>query len=281
MAQGTCSCPSDLYRCDTEHGCVCKDGFDCEGGTQIIDFSPLSANQETSGASTAGVATLVAILLLLALVATVLAVLYYRRRMRRMQKDLENRSVRYIENSVSGGRIPPINKHEMIIVTNDSVDIMNGARPRSTVIANNQAVSNNTSSARGSSFRAEKNVNLDRFKLGDEDDDADEEEDLACCSDVRGCSEEAAEILPPVNKDPNLFYDDADKLSPSKEKNNAKLADLYRKVSKTNVDVVINTFDRDNAENEALEDGDEDEMDPKTFVNLKGHPEGGGANDDA
>ena len=46
MAVGFCSCPSDLYRCDETEGCVCKDGFDCEGGTQFIDFASLQVNNK-------------------------------------------------------------------------------------------------------------------------------------------------------------------------------------------------------------------------------------------
>ncbi len=85
----------NLTRCDPEEGCVCKDGLDCEGGTQFIDFASLSASQGEGGgaAGHARAVSIVATVLLLALVITVLAVLYYRRRMRRMQKDLEHRCV--------------------------------------------------------------------------------------------------------------------------------------------------------------------------------------------
>ena len=45
MEAGFCSCSSDLYRCDEERGCVCKDGLDCEGGTQFIDFASLQVSE--------------------------------------------------------------------------------------------------------------------------------------------------------------------------------------------------------------------------------------------
>ena len=40
-----------LDRCDEELGCVCKDGFDCEGGTQIIDFASLTGASADGGDS--------------------------------------------------------------------------------------------------------------------------------------------------------------------------------------------------------------------------------------
>ncbi len=78
MAAGSCSCASDMYRCDDERGCVCKDGLDCEGGTQFIDFASLSQAQDEGAASHARTVSIIATVLLLALIVTVLAVLYYR-----------------------------------------------------------------------------------------------------------------------------------------------------------------------------------------------------------
>jgi hypothetical protein len=233
MKAGFCSCASDLYRCDNETGCVCKDGFDCEGGTHFIDFASLRANEESSSHHATYV-SVIATVLLLALIITVLFVIYYRRRMRRMQKDLEHRSVRYIENSVQGHH-QEIKKNELVISNSDPLDEM---EPKVYATNNASAAANNSNATRNN----EKNVNIDKFKLGVEEG----QEGEASTSTQGACA--LANV--------NLFQENG---SPTKEKNNAKLADLYRKANKTNNVREL----QDNAENRELEDEDDEDMEPK------------------
>ena len=77
---------------------------------------------------------------------------------------------------------------------------------------------------------------------------------------------------PKIDKKPldvNVFNED----SPSKEKDNKKLADLYRKVNKANVEVVLNNVGASGGSNvfyEKQEDDDlEEEDDPKLTVDLQ------------
>lgn len=121
----------------------------------------------------------------------------------------------------------------------------------------------------------EKNVNIDKFKLGEEEEEAEEQsgacgrnfEDEGACA--RACDDDVEDELEELKKpkDINVFDD----WSPSKEKNNAKLAKA--KVNKTNVNIVINnTRDEklDNVQNEEEEklNEDDDDMDPKMYVHV-------------
>jgi len=114
--------------------------------------------------------------------------------------------------------------------------------------------------AAAASPRPEKNVNIDRFKLGDEEveapasvaDEPEGEADGAGAlsmakakvlledddeEDEEAAAAEAAYRDKAAAFDINLY----EEYSPSKEKNNTKLADLYKKqLNKENVNVVIN-----------------------------------------
>ena len=282
MEFGYCSCPSDLYHCDKELGCVCNDGFDCEGGTHFINFDPLQAQNGSGSHKHAGV--IVAVVVILALVVLVLVFLYYRRRMSRMKKDLENRSVRYIENSVlqSSVHINPVNQngggYETSVVDPDANNQTNNVmNVRNNVYAAACASTSGSSSAASSTSRPEKNVNIDRFKLGEDEDEDDDEVDCG----AEGAAAAAAAAVPTTTtsspkpphaaKNVNVFDKDDFDWSPSKEKNNAKLADLNRKIAKANVNSVINNLEeRDNLENGRMEEDsgseEEEDMDPKTLM---------------
>ena len=119
-------------------------------------------------------------------------------------------------------------------------------------MANNQSANNVKNAAVlvqhtcNNTGRAGKNVNIDKFKLGDED----IVDGAACASTSGACASTSASCSaydePPEEPEPgpsakfvdvNVFQDIE---SPSKEKNNAKLAELLRKTNKANIDVVIN-----------------------------------------
>ena len=196
---------------------------------------------------------------------------YYRRRLSRVEKDLQNRSVLYIENSVLTPDMQA-RKADMIIRNVDPYDYIssNNSNISSNRIQNNtmeMATSNVADApeppvvdgAAAASPRPEKNVNIDRFKLGDE-----EVEAPAAVADEPAGEIEGAGALPTAKAKVLLDDDDEDdeaaaaeaayrdkaaafdinlyeEYSPSKEKNNTKLADLYKKqVNKENVNVVIN-----------------------------------------
>jgi len=182
-AGAECSCPSDIFKCDPVKGCVCKQGYDCEAaGTHFVDFAKLNSNGGgESGGGGARAASLAAIILLLLLLVTILAVVYYRRRMQRMKKDLDHRSVRYIENSVLD-RSKSHNPNEMVITAEPyPFELPPQQAPAAMVAASEgttvgaMAMPNNTRSV-----AREKNVNLDRFKLGDDDGEHPSEVDGAC-----------------------------------------------------------------------------------------------------
>lgn len=89
----------EIYQCDPQVGCICKDEKYCKGGQQIFSLSPLaSPSDESPSSSVAAVITVV--VLFIALLCTILGVWYYKRRTRVLEKDLQNRSVYYVENSI-------------------------------------------------------------------------------------------------------------------------------------------------------------------------------------
>jgi hypothetical protein len=158
------------FRCDKELGCVCKDGFDCAGGTQIIDFASLTGKSSDSDSSShVQAVSIVAAVLILAIIVTVLVVIYYRRRMNRLEKDLQNRSVLYIENSALTSDMQA-RKADMVIKNVDPYDI---------VVSHNRIMNNVAQMATeggamgggggpsprpefGGRPRPEKNINIDR-----------------------------------------------------------------------------------------------------------------------
>ena len=190
-----------------------------------------------------------------------------------MEKDLQNRSVLYIENSVLTPDMQA-RKADMVIRNVDPYDYIssNNSNISSNRIQNNtmeMATSGaadaleppTVDGAASASPRPEKNVNIDRFKLGDE-----EVEFPAAVADDEPAGEiEGAGALPTAKAKVLLEDDDEEdeeaaaaeaayrdkaaafdinlyeEYSPSKEKNNTKLADLYKKqLNKENVNVVIN-----------------------------------------
>ncbi len=236
------------------------------------------------------------------------------------------RSVRYIENSVLDTSNP---RSSNLVVTNQepypfelpppppNQPTPDSSRPNNAaaVFANNARMSAASSSSAGAGAAAaihEKNVNIDKFKLGEEEGQDEDLRDGACAvpgggAASRHCYEEidddeSADILPEeaatkskeFDTDVNLYRDDEDgddddvaELSPSKERNNARLADLYygsKAGNKPNVNLVINnTFEPSGYRVEEDEE-EEEETDPKTFVvNMREEGGGGfgdGGNDD-
>ena len=187
---------------------MCKDGFDCEGGTQIIDFASLrgSSADGDSNSHTQAIA-IVAVVLILAVIVTILLVVYYRRRLNRVEKDLQNRSVLYIENSVLTPDMQA-RKHDMVIRNVDPYDhissnrIQNNTMEMATSGAADALEPPTVDGAVAASPRPEKNVNIDRFKLGEEEVEAllekkDQDTTLAKESSVK--QKECIAVLAPVN----------------------------------------------------------------------------------
>ena len=258
---------------------MCKDGFDCEGGTQIIDFASLrGASAEGDSSSHTQAIAIVAVVLILAVVVTVLLVVYYRRRLNRVEKDLQNRSVLYIENSVLTPDMQA-RKHDMVIRNVDPYDYINSNISSNRIQNNTMEMATSGAAAATESPavdgaaaatpKPEKNVNIDRFKLGEE-----EAEAASAAADEPAGDEDGAGALPTA-KAKVLLDDEEDEAaaaeaayrdkaaafdinlyeeySPSKEKNNTKLADLYKKqLNKENVNVVINNVSGAGAGAEAV-----------------------------
>lgn len=275
MQDGECNCASDLYRCDPELGCVCKDGLDCEGGTQIINFASLSNQDGSSSNSSVGI--IVASVFVLAIIVTILVVMYYRRRMRRLKNDLQNRSVKYIENSMHSPLRDMAQKHDLVLTNADPY------------LSDNDGVSNRPNNAMainipsGSGFesgRPEKNINIDNFKLGKEE-HVGEDEGQGTSKGARSWPKGACRIDPdevsddgeepgdfPIHHEPadiNVYQD----FSPTKERNNAKLADLNRKLNKPNVNVILNNVRDTATPTKSEQPHQRDDEDPKLTVRLK------------
>ena len=103
-AGSECECPSHLYTCDPELGCVCPPGQDC--GIEVINsqvavLSPYSDLDTDRHNKTAAISLSV---LFVAGVAIVLVIIYYKRRMSVMKKDIQNRSVYYCDSEPAGDR---------------------------------------------------------------------------------------------------------------------------------------------------------------------------------
>jgi len=103
-AGSECQCPSHLYTCDPELGCVCPPGQDC--GIEVINsqvavLSPYSDLDTDRHNKTAAISLSV---LFVAGVAIVLVIIYYKRRMSVMKKDIQNRSVYYCDSEPAGDR---------------------------------------------------------------------------------------------------------------------------------------------------------------------------------
>ena len=87
----TCSCPSDVFSCDPELGCVCPPGQDCgvEGGDQ----EPVSMGFVMADQSSVGVAVLFVFIIVILIMIFSFVLLYYRRKLKKLKKkDLDKRS---------------------------------------------------------------------------------------------------------------------------------------------------------------------------------------------
>ena len=156
---------------------MCKEGGDCGGGQRLLDLTraaPLDQDTENTRSSTVAIVLSV---VFLTLVTIILVVLYYRRRMKRMKQDLANRSVYYVENSA----LDPSrhHNHDLVITDRDPVEQQHEDPILNTVFHIQNNVQNNLNTSLGatprvpqpssSSGKMEKNVNIDRFKLGHAD----------------------------------------------------------------------------------------------------------------
>ena len=273
-----CICANDQMICDHIKGCICKENGDCGGGQRLLDLTRAAPlDQDTLAMSHSSTVAIVLSVLFLTLATVILIVIYYRRRMKRMKQDLANRSVYYVENSILDQSRH--HNHDLVITDTDPIDNNAYTDPTITVFQNN--VPNNVAAA---SSKVEKNVNIDRFKLGY---DPDEQTQGASCS-AGACAMESSEDEEPIplepelqprkNMDINVFEEE----SPSKEKNNF-LLDNSRKINKPTVDLV---FHRNNlALNQKEDEGryeeieDEEQEDDITiakmtaFVNQNHHQE--------
>ena len=163
-----CSCPGDMYECDPKIGCVCHEEKNCQGGQQIFALAPLSAPGGDETGQSSAVAIVVSVLVL-ALILTILGIWYYRRRTKILQKDLQNRSVYYVENSILDPARHHHNQNDLVIPNSDPVLLEEESEIQAlggagvvTTTALNSSVPNNLLSKP----RYEKNVNIDAFKLG-------------------------------------------------------------------------------------------------------------------
>lgn len=253
-----CLCPNDLYTCDLVDGCVCPKGQDCGveviGQVEVASLSGFSVGGEEDVGHSSAVYAICA-LLIIGAVAAVLIVIYYRRRLKVMRKDLNNRSVYYVENGVVGDN----RHHDLIISNRDPLDQED--TPIAMASHGYQAAANNhldtvPNNAR-LSFRT-KNVNIDNYKLGLE---SQKFPPAQCGAAGGGCQdalaseateereeeEERATAEPEDEINVNLFTE-------LDTKNNAAMARLYGKVGKKDLEFII----RNNLGKEEKEEGVEE-----------------------
>ena len=106
-----------MFNCDPEVGCVCQDEKSCRGGQQILFVAPLAAAPSSSSSA---VIAVVVVLLTIALLGTILGVWYYKRRTRVLEKDLQNRSVYYVENSI----LDPLRHQQMDLIAENPATLV-------------------------------------------------------------------------------------------------------------------------------------------------------------
>lgn len=260
-----CICSSDQMTCDHLKGCVCKEDGDCGGGQRYLDLqraAPLDQGNDSNSHSKT-VAVVLSVLFLT--IATIICiVVYYRRRMNRLKSDLQNRSVYYVENSIlDPGRHQ---NHDMVITDQDPLENYQDPIVQTVFQANNLLNNINTSGGATSNAKMEKNVNIDRFKLGLQDEEQPSNSCLKSVEASGACalvdedveaprSPYEAAALEKKNLDINVFEEE----SPSKEKNNF-LLDNSRKINKPNVDLVFhrnNLVLSDQKKDETEENDDE------------------------
>jgi len=263
-----CICANDQMICDHIKGCICKENGDCGGGQRLLDLTRAAPlDQDTVGMSHSSTVAIVLSVLFLTLLTVILIVVYYRRRMNRMKQDLANRSVYYVENSILDQSRH--HNHDLVITDTDPIQDANAyTDPTITVFQQKNNIPNNASA----STKMEKNVNIDRFKLGQSDPDP----ESGTCSTQGACalesSEDEEEIpepeIPRKNMDINVFEEE----SPSKEKNNF-LLDNSRKINKPTVDLVFhrNNLDlnqKDDLEEDVEGQNDDEEEDDITIAKM-------------
>ena len=218
--------------------------------------APLEEGNESSASSTTAI-VLSVVFLTLAMV--VLIVIYYKRRLKRMQKDLQNRSVYYVENSILDPARHHANQHDLVVTDHEPIE---ETETDPTLILAKQLKNNmqNNAAAGAPVARAEKNVNIDRFKLHDADEPVQQpqQQQLNQCEAAEPLDGACAVASEADQKEYDINVFD-EKCSPSKEKNNF-LLDHSRKINKASVDLVFNnlsTTESSNADKEGLEDEDD------------------------
>merc|ERR1712013_225496 len=107
----TCSCPSDVFSCDPELGCVCPPGQDC--GVQGGDQEPVSMGFVMADKSSVGVAVLFVFIIVILIMIFSFVLLYYRRKLKKLKKkDLDKRSGQVnhgIEDNELPDKVPALN----------------------------------------------------------------------------------------------------------------------------------------------------------------------------
>lgn len=267
-----CICTNDQMICDHIKGCICKENGDCGGGQRLLDLTRASPLDQDSGERMSHSSTVAIVLsvLFLTLVTVILIVIYYKCRMNRMKKDLANRSVYYVENSILDQSRHQ--NHDLVITDQDPIEntLENNGLTDPTIRIFQNNVPNNVASA--STSKAEKNINIDRFKLGMDESSTPAGEGAGACAGACAAPSSDEELEPieipeKKNQDINVFEDD----SPSKEKNNF-LLDNSRKINKPTVDLVFhrNNLTENLTENEETDADDEVTIAKMTaFVNQK------------
>jgi len=88
----TCSCPSNLFICDSLLGCVCPLGQNCGIEQKQQERVKAGLLQLAQSNASVGVAAMVVFFLVIGIIMGIFVLIYYRRRLNRIKKELANRS---------------------------------------------------------------------------------------------------------------------------------------------------------------------------------------------
>ena len=189
---------------------------DCGGGQRLLDLASAAPLEEQNQDSNHGATVAIVLsVLFLAITTIVLIAIYYRRRLKRMKTDLQNRSVYYVENSILGkvyylylkmmynftSFFPNIlflfidparhhQHHDVVITDRDPLDDDLAIQSDPAIAMANHIANNlpNNAHAITNNVKHEKNVNIDRFKLGNDNMPSNFDQDFSNANAAGDCS---------------------------------------------------------------------------------------------
>jgi len=167
----TCSCPSDVYICEPELGCVCPPGQVCET-EKIPGQQPVSMGFVMGDESSVGVAVLFVFIVVILIMIFCFVLLYYRRQLKKLKKkDLDKRCGQ-VNHGIENNEVPcsvPIHNHVPVLENNQLslVRPTQDSAQNPLYLVNCNKLEKNTNVAKAGLERSPSN--LDRSSIGSTD----------------------------------------------------------------------------------------------------------------